>query len=185
VGNVLSNVGILTAIKHNEIEISPFDQDLLGPCSYDLTLGKTYRRVNKTSAMLNLCDFTEEYSVEYGMGLKGEMVVMPGECILAVTEQSLYLGANHAAEVAGKSSLGRLFQAVHVTAGFVDAGFQGYITLEIVNLAPRPVIYTAGQRIGQVIFTKLDSTANPMYNAKGQYSNADSGPIPAKPIKRS
>jgi dCTP deaminase len=182
---LLSNQGITSAIKAGELDISPWNDELLNPNSYDLTLAPTYRRVRKSSEMLDLCNFEEEYSEEESMGLSGKMVIMPGECILAVTQQCIYLGDCIAAEVSSKSTMGRLFQTIHAGgAGFCDAGFTGHITLEIVNFLPRPVIYRAGQRVAQLSFTRLSSAASPKYNSTGQYSNADSGPIPAKPIKR-
>jgi dCTP deaminase len=181
---MLSNVGIKNAILKRDIGISPWDDVLLNPCSYDLTLGSRYRKLRKTSALLDLCEFDEEYTTPSLEMENGKVRLNPGECMLAVTEQHISLGPNMAAEVAGKSSLGRLFQAVHVTAGFVDAGFEGWITMEVVNMSPRPVVYTAGQRIGQIIFTRLDSSANPCYDTTGQYSNQLPAPIPAKKIKK-
>lgn len=180
---VLSNQGIHDAMVKGEIGVTPFYYEQLGACSYDVTLGAEYCRVIKKSKYLDLCNFDEEYTRAEIADRQGRITVNPGECILAITQEELYVGPDHAAEVAGKSSLGRLFQAVHITAGFIDAGFRGFVTLEIVNFSPRPVIYTAGQRIGQIVFTRLDSTADPVYDMKGQYSNALAAPIPAKRVK--
>jgi dCTP deaminase len=182
---MLSNQGILKAMENGSIEITPFNEELLGSCSYDITLGEIFHRIPRTSRHLDLCEFEEDYSSRYDMKTTSDkMVVMPGEAILAITREEVYVGPQHAAEVRGKSSLGRLFQLVHVTAGWVDAGFRGYITLELVNLMPRPVVYTAGQRIGQLTFVELDSPADPVYDMKGQYSNNLNEPIPAKKVKR-
>ncbi len=182
---MLSNQGILKALDTGEIEINPFDEKLLGACSYDITLGPKYRRVIKKSKYLYLTEFETDYTTEHDMAdTMGRLTMQPGECVLAITNEEVYIGPNHAAEVRGKSSLGRLFQLVHVTAGWVDAGFRGYITLELVNLLPRPVVYEVDQRIGQLTFVSLDSTADPVYDMKGQYSNALPAPIPAKKVKK-
>lgn len=182
---MLSNQGIKKALSNGEIEITPFNEDLLSACSYDITLGPKYRRVIKKSKYLHLCDFESDYTTEHDMADNyDKLTMMPGECVLAITREEVYIGPGHAAEVRGKSSLGRLFQLVHVTAGWVDAGFRGYITLELVNLLPRPVVYTVGQRIGQLTFCSLDTTADPVYDMKGQYHNTPAEPIPAKKIKK-
>lgn len=182
---MLSNQGILKALSNGEIEINPFNENLLGSCSYDITLGPKYRRVIKKSKYLYLTEFETEYTTEHDMAdSMDKLIMMPGECVLAITQEEVYVGPGHAAEVRGKSSLGRLFQLVHVTAGWVDAGFRGYITLELVNLLPRPVVYEAGQRIGQLTFARLDQEADPVYDMKGQYSNSLAAPIPAKKIKK-
>lgn len=190
---MLSNQDIIAAVKEGELDITPWNEELLNPNSYDLTLGSTFRRVRKTSLILDLCEFTEDYSVEEVMqthpGIRNSnvqtMTVMPGECILAISEQAIYLSKHIGAEISSKSSMGRLFQTIHAGgAGFCDAGFQGHITLEIVNFMPRPVIYHAGMRVANISFHRLDNFAEPMYNAKGQYSNADNAPIPAKRIKK-
>lgn len=182
---MLSNIGIKKALANGAIEISPYDENLLGSCSYDITLGPKYRRVVKKSKHLHLCEFDTDYTTEHDMtDTGGNMTLMTGECVLAITREEVYIGPGHAAEVRGKSSLGRLFQLVHVTAGWVDAGFRGYITLELVNLLPRPVVYSVNQRIGQLTFVSLDQEADPCYDMKGQYSNTLPAPIPAKKIKK-
>jgi dCTP deaminase len=179
---MLSNVDIRAAVLNRSLKIEPWTPELLNPCSYDLTLSNKFRTLTRHSGKLDLCEFEEEYATRLIEVHK--MTLMPGQCMLAVTQEKISLGPSLAGEVSGKSSLGRLFQAVHVTAGFIDAGFSGYITMEIVNLSPRPVVYTAGQRIGQIIFTKLDTPANPCYDATGQYLNDLCVPIPAKRIKK-
>lgn len=181
---MLSNVGIQKALASGDIAITPYKEDLLGSCSYDITLGNMYRRVNKKSKFLHLTDFEEDYTQLCDMAnTQDKLIMMPGECVLAITRESVYVGPGYAAEVRGKSSMGRLFQLVHVTAGWVDAGFSGFITLELVNLMPRPVVYSANQRVGQITFVSLDSPADPCYDMKGQYSNVLPEPIAAKKVK--
>lgn len=185
---MLSNVGIKKALESGQIEIAPFHDSQLGPCSYDLTLGPLYRTIDKKSKMLDLCEFDTDYTFAQDMnnaGQNGKLILMSGHSILAITQEEIYLGADMAAQVHSKSSLGRLMQTAHAGgAGFCDAGFRGHITLEIINFLPRPVIYTAGMMVAQLTFTQLDTEANPVYDMRaGQYSNNTPAPIPAKKIK--
>lgn len=181
---VLSNQGIHDAMVKGEIGVTPFYYEQLGACSYDVTLGAEYCRVIKKSKYLDLCNFDEEYTRAETADRQGRITVNPGECILAITQEEIYLGPDMSAQVHSKSSLGRLFQTMTAGgAGFCDAGFKGHVTLEIYNFSPRPVIYTAGMLIAQLTFMRLDSDANPCYDMKGQYSNALAAPIPAKRVK--
>ncbi len=183
---MLSNQSILKSLESGDIEINPFHAKQLGPCSYDVTLGSLYRRVVKKSKMLDLVEFETDYTIEQDMAQTGgKATLMPGETILAITQEEIYLGPQMAAQVHSKSSLGRLMQTAHAGgAGFCDAGFRGFVTLEIINFLPRPVIYTAGMMVAQLTFTRLDTEANPVYDMRlGQYSNQVAAPIPAKKIK--
>lgn len=183
---MLSNVGIRKSLESGQIEINPFHESQLGPCSYDVTLGPLYRRVIKKSKHLHLCDFETDYTIAQDMAdTAGKATLMPGECILAITAEEIYLGPDMAAQVHSKSSLGRLMQTAHAGgAGFCDAGFRGYVTLEIINFLPRPVVYVAGMMVAQLTFTQLDTVADPVYDMRGgQYSNNLAAPAPAKKIK--
>jgi deoxycytidine triphosphate deaminase len=136
--------------------------------------------------MLHLCDFETDYTTEQDMAeTDGKAILMPGETILAITLEEIYLGPQMAAQVHSKSSLGRLMQTAHAGgAGFCDAGFRGYVTLEIINFLPRPVVYTSGMMVAQLTFTRLDTEADPVYDMRGgQYSNKLAAPMPAKKIK--
>lgn len=179
---MFSNVAITKAIENSEMSISPFHMSQLGPCSYDVALGSSIRRIQRKSKILDLCHFDYEYSTPEE---SSRFVLNPGECVLAVTQEFITLGAEIAAQVHSKSSLGRMFQSAHAGgAGFVDAGFHGRITLELVNLLNRPVAYHAGMMIAQLSFYRLDIAANPVYDVReGQYSNDLAAPIPAKPVK--
>lgn len=192
---MLSDLGIQRAMQDHKLFISPFTPEKLGPCSYDLTLDSEYRIYrdtfyDETDSPMDLTKFEPGYTIPMNMNNEhmvdyygGPGVILdPGMCMLASTQEEVRLSGYIAAEVAGKSSLGRLFQAVHITAGFIDAGFEGKITLEIVNLSPRPVIYRPGMRIAQIIFAWLDDECMGGYQTKGQYQG-QKGVQEAKPIK--
>lgn len=185
-GTMLSNIGIRKALESGEMEISPFYDSQLGPCSYDVTLGPLYRKIQRKSQLLYLCEFEEDYSYAQDMTKDdGKMILMPGEAALAITQEEIYLGPQMAAQVHSKSSLGRLMQTAHAGgAGFCDAGFRGHVTLEIINLLNMPVVYTAGMMVAQLTFTQLDTPADPVYDMRdGQYSNKVAEPMAAKKIK--
>lgn len=91
----------------------------------------------------------------------------PGQFVLASTYEKVTLSASIAAKFEGKSSLGRLGLLTHVTAGFIDPGFSGHITLELVNLSPIPLMLWPGMKIGQLCFSRLSSPAELPYGSKG------------------
>lgn len=179
---MLSNLDILTALKNGEISITPFDESRLSPASYDLSLGPIVRLVEASNEPLDLCHFWAPYSTEYDI-TGGDIVLMPGDCMLATTREVIGLGPAHGAQVRSKSSLGRLFQASDGTgAGWCDPGFVGEITLEIINFMPRPVIYTPGMLIAQLTFERADTPVVEDYTKSGQYSG-QRGPTEARSIK--
>lgn len=121
--------------------ICPFDQKKLQPASYDLTL---------------------EHLLDLDGGLWYSKEIMPGEFILGSTIEKVSIPANMVARIEGKSSWARRGLIVH-TAGFIDPGFVGNLTLEITNLGPKPVYLDKGIRISQLAFQFLDLPANRPY----------------------
>jgi dCTP deaminase len=97
---------------------------------------------------------------------RGELVLHPGACALATTMERVKIPADLVAQVNGKSSLARAFLIVHTTAGFVDPGFEGQITLEIVNLSPQTVVLPDGLRVAQLVLMGLTSEALRPYGHK-------------------
>lgn len=96
----------------------------------------------------------------------GELFVLgPGECALASTAETVRIGDDLVGRVEGKSSVGRLFLLVHTTAGFIDPGFHGKITLELVNLAPIPIRLHPGMKIGQLALQRLGTPAARPYGS--------------------
>lgn len=100
---------------------------------------------------------------------------------LASTKETITLGPGYAAQIGGKSSLGRLGLTVHQTAGFIDPGFHGQITLELVNLGSRPIVLTEGMRIAQLTIWTLDQPAERPYGhaALGSHYQGQHGPTAA------
>ncbi|AEF97065.1 dCTP deaminase [Methanotorris igneus] len=179
---ILSDKDIFDYVKSKRIIIEPFNPDNVGPCSYDVTLGDEfivyndevydlekelgYKRIKIKNSILvcplnyNLTEekeeyFKEKYNVDY---------VFEGG-VLGTTNEYIELPNDICAQYQGRSSLGRVFLTSHQTAGWIDAGFKGKITLEIVAF-DRPVILYVNQRIGQLIFSKLLSPADIGYSER-------------------
>lgn len=142
----------------------------VGPASVDLHLGHGYQRLIPTSnetievGDARLSDHFEGVSTEED----GFIVIEPGEYILATTEEYVEIPRQLTASVAGRSSIGRLGITVHITAGFIDPGFKGQITLEVANLGPRPVIIPVHTRVCQLVFTETRTSCERPYSGRYQ-----------------
>lgn len=178
---MLADFEIRKAIENDLIAVEPFDDTRLQPVSLDLTLDGTYRRYRDDVTAIETADHMTEPNVEYygrvpswhthttghtiaPTGLR----LRPGDFILACTRETIRLSPCFAARVEGKSSLGRLGIAVHITAGFIDPGFEGQITLEIANLAPVSVMLHTGMPIAQIVFEPV-SPPERDYSVTGHY----------------
>lgn len=162
----------------NRHMITPFDEANLQPCSYDVTLSKSIVRYFGRGE-INAMDYTLhdlEY-IRFAMNDDG-FVLDPNEFILGSTNEGVTIPKNIAARFEGKSSLGRLGLATHVTAGFIDPGFTGDITLEIKNLNNHPIRIFAGMRIGQLCFFDLHDDVDRAYGSAdlGSHYQNQSGP---------
>lgn len=145
--------------------ITPFHEEQLQPCSYDVTLSKSIVRYFGRGE-INAMDHTLhdlEY-IRFSMNDEG-FVLDPNEFILGSTNEGVTIPKNIAARFEGKSSLGRLGLATHVTAGFIDPGFNGDITLEIKNLNNHPIRIFAGMKIGQLCFFDLHDDVDRAYGS--------------------
>lgn len=184
--SVLSDRSIRRQITAGNLVISPFNNDLVQPASYDVTLGVQFLELDKpegeTKSPQRIIDpfINNEY---YFKKMKISnycpfIILRPGQFVLASTMEYFEIPNNLIARVEGKSSLGRLGLVVHQTAGFVDPGFKGNITLEIVNSLPYMIKLYPGMLIAQIAFEYLDNPADQPYGSKekkSKYQN-DSGP---------
>ena len=176
---VLSDQEILDEMDQGRLWISPFERKRLNPASVDLTLGDTIL-VPWEGYDLGPLDPMRfgTYTTEKQIPPKAGYVLDPGSFILGVTRELVGVSPGHVARLEGKSSLGRLGILVHVTAGFLDPGFAGTVTLEIANLLPRPVVLRSGMPIGQVAFERLGQRATAPYN--GHYTDQVGKPIASR-----
>lgn len=162
---VLSDADIAQEIHYQSdgLNIDPYDESNLQPASYDLTLGDEFVKYYDDGWSLQGVDIgpTDKREVV----AQEEYVVRPGEFVLGYTVEHVELPANISAEVKGRSSLGRLGLIPH-TAGWIDPGFEGQITLEFVNHSPQPVVLKAGMRCAQIVFSYTNTASNNPYGDK-------------------
>lgn len=165
------------------IIIDPFDEACLQPSSIDVKVSNLFRVFrNHTTALIDvkkdLTDLTE--LVE----MKGDepFVLHPGEFVLGSTLERVAISNDLVARVEGKSSLGRLGLLIHSTAGFIDAGFDGHITLELSNVANLPITIYPSMKIGQVSFMTMTTPADKPYGsgARGSKYQGQRGPTPSR-----
>lgn len=174
---ILSDYDIRTYQERGALEISPYSRNQINPASYDVRLGETIRTFPPSNEPLDLRDLTPHTKVSV---IPDEgWVLEPGDFLLGTTEERVYIPEDMVCMVNGKSSLGRLGILVHATAGYVDPGFEGEITLEISNLLPRPVILYKGMRIAQLVFAKMASAPGGGYHIKGRYQGQE-GPTESR-----
>lgn len=155
-------------LRGEQISVTPFWPEHVQPCSLDFILDRHFLIPQRGHRMLRPTpvrpweDCTQHYEpLEIPEG--GVYWLQPGEFILGSTFEVIKLGNKTRSIVNGKSTLGRLGIIVHATAGFIDPGFHGHITLEICNFFPLPVALKPGMRIGQLEFTELSSPCELAY----------------------
>lgn len=179
---LLSDRDILRAIAVGQITVEPFDRALLQPASLDVRLSHYFRLFAKdwTPSLSHVDPKVEEPTVLVEAPAGEPFVLGPGQFALGATEERLSLDDSLAARLEGKSSLGRLGLLTHATAGFIDPGFSGQVTLELHNLLPRPLALWPGMRIGQLCFLDLSSRAAVPYGAAGNHYQGQHGPTPSR-----
>lgn len=152
--------------------IEPFDEDQLQPCSYDVRLDSRIKRFVKTNdSAIHIIDGLSKELRGVSMDTLNvanmEYALRPGEFILGSTVESVSIPDYLACRFEGKSSLGRIGLTTHVTAGFIDPGFQGTITLEIKNENQFPILLKPGMLIGQLCFIRLNTKVDRIYGSVG------------------
>ena len=180
---LLSDRDILSEIEAKRIVIEPYDQAMIQPSSIDFRLDRFFRvfenhRYPHIDPAADQSDLTREVEPA------GDepFILHPGEFVLGSTFEVVTLPNDLAARVEGKSSLGRLGLLTHATAGFVDPGFSGHVTLELANVATLPIKLYPGMKIGQLCFFRLSSPAeHPYGSAKyGSRYQGQRGPTPSR-----
>lgn len=180
---LLSDRDIAKAIDDGELGIEPYDATLIQPSSVDVRLDRYFRVFNNSrythiDPKLEMPELTKLVEV----GDDDGFVLHPGEFVLASTLEKFTLPAHLAGRLEGKSSLGRLGLLTHSTAGFIDPGFSGYITLELSNVANLPIILYPGMKVGQLALFKMSSPAETPYGSGklGSKYQGQRGPTPSK-----
>jgi dCTP deaminase len=180
---VLSDKSIREELASGGIVIDPLDEGAIQPSSIDLHVDRYFRVFrNDTTPFIDPKkaqeDLTELVEVEEG----GSFILHPGEFVLGSTLERVELGDDFVARLEGKSSLGRLGLLIHSTAGFVDPGFNGHLTLELSNVANLPIAIYPGMKIGQISFLRMSTEAERPYGTKATDSKyqGQKGPTPSR-----
>ena len=180
---LLSDRDIAAEIKAGRVQVEPFDPKMIQPSSVDVRLDRFFRvfenhKYEVIDPSIEQPDLTREVAVSPD----DFFILHPGEFVLASTYEVITLPEDIAGRLEGKSSLGRLGLLTHSTAGFIDPGFSGHITLELSNVANLPVKLYPGMKIGQLCLIKLSSSAEHPYGSAvyGSRYQGQRGPTPSK-----
>jgi len=180
---VLSDRDILKQLNEGRLVINPLDDNCVQPASVDLRLGRKLRifqrhRLQIIDVKQEMAHLTESEEIDE----VNPFFLQPGEFALGMTIEELQLPSDIVGRLDGKSSLGRLGLVVHSTAGFVDPGWKGNLTLELSNLAPLPIALYFGMKISQISFMQLTSPAIHPYGSKvlGSKYQGQTGPTPSR-----
>jgi dCTP deaminase len=179
---VLSDRTIRRLLDEGRIEIEPYDESLLQPSSVDVRVDKYFRVFhNARYPFIDVRqpqeDLTELVEVD-----TEPFILHPGEFVLGSTLERIRLPDDLVARLEGKSSLGRLGLLIHSTAGFIDPGWDGHVTLELSNVANLPITIYRGMKIGQLSFVQLSEPAEAPYGSGGLGSKyqGQKGPTPSR-----
>jgi dCTP deaminase len=180
---LLSDRDLVLELKAGALALDPFDPALIQPSSIDVRLDRLFRVFNNhlythIDPATRQDDLTSEVSVPEGQ----PFVLHPGEFVLASTLEVITLGDQFSGRLEGKSSLGRLGLLTHSTAGFIDPGFSGHVTLELSNVANLPITLWPGMKIGQLCIFRLSSPAEHPYGSAvyGSRYQGQRGPTPSR-----
>lgn len=180
---LLSDRDIVAEIKAERIRIEPYDETMLQPSSIDFRLDR-YFRVFENHRYPHIDPAADQSDLTRVVEPDGDepFILHPGEFVLGSTHELVTLPDDIAARVEGKSSLGRLGLLTHATAGFVDPGFSGHVTLELANVATLPIKLYPGMKIGQLCFFRLSSPAEHPYGSEkyGSRYQGQRGPTPSR-----
>jgi dCTP deaminase len=179
---VLSDVTISRLIGEGRIEIDPYDEGLLQPSSVDVRVDR-YFRVFRNSRYPFIDVKQEQEGMTELVEIGDEAFILhPGEFVLGSTLERVKLPDDLVARLEGKSSLGRLGLLIHSTAGFIDPGWDGHVTLELSNVANLPITIYHGMKIGQLSFVQLTEPAAKPYGSGGLGSKyqGQKGPTPSR-----
>ncbi|MEY4902162.1 MAG: hypothetical protein RLZZ190_889 [Actinomycetota bacterium] len=183
---LLSDRDIRAEIAANRVGVEPFDEAMIQPSSVDVRLDKFFR-VFENHKYSVIDPSTEQAELTREVIAEGDepFILHPGEFVLASTYEVITLPNDIAGRLEGKSSLGRLGLLTHSTAGFIDPGFSGHITLELSNVANLPVKLFPGMKIGQLCLIKLSSPAEHPYGSEkyGSRYQGQRGPTASRSFK--
>ena len=179
---VLSDRTIRRLLDEGRIEIEPYDETLLQPSSVDVRVDRYFRVFhNARYPFIDVREPQEDLTELVEVDTE-PFILHPGEFVLGSTLERIRLPDDLVARLEGKSSLGRLGLLIHSTAGFIDPGWDGHVTLELSNVANLPITIYHGMKIGQLSFVQLSEPAESPYGSGGLGSKyqGQKGPTPSR-----
>ncbi|MDH6703565.1 MULTISPECIES: dCTP deaminase [unclassified Kitasatospora] len=180
---LLSDKDIRTEIDLGRVVIDPFDPAMIQPSSIDVRLDRFFR-VFENHRYPHIDPSEEQPDLTRLVEPEGDdaFILHPGEFVLASTYEVISLPDDVASRLEGKSSLGRLGLLTHSTAGFIDPGFSGHVTLELSNVATLPIKLYPGMKIGQLCLFRLSSPSEHPYGSEryGSRYQGQRGPTPSR-----
>ena len=180
---VLSDRTIRRLLEEGRIGIDPFDESLIQPSSVDVRVDRFFRVFhNNRYPFIDVREEQEDLTELVEVVDDSPFVLHPGEFVLGSTLERVTVPDDLVARLEGKSSLGRLGLLIHSTAGFIDPGWDGHVTLELANVANLPITVYPGMKIGQLSFVQLTEPAEHPYGSDGLGSKYQGqlGPTPSK-----
>jgi dCTP deaminase len=180
---ILSDHSIRDEVEAGRIVIEPFDDRCVQPSSVDLHVDRYFRVFrNHSQRVIDVKEDQEELTELVEMVGEDALILHPGEFVLGSTLERVALPDDLVGRLEGKSSLGRLGLLIHSTAGFVDAGWDGHLTLELSNVANLPITVYPGMKIGQISFIKMTTAADHPYGSRdlGSKYQHQRGPTPSR-----
>jgi dCTP deaminase len=180
---ILSDRTIREELAAGRIVIEPLNPADIQPSSVDLRLDKYFRVFrNHTMRVIDVRQHQEELTELVEIHEEDPFILHPGEFVLGSTAERVSLPTDLVARLEGKSSLGRLGLLIHSTAGFVDAGWDGHLTLELSNVANLPITLYPGMKIGQISFLRMTTPADVPYGSRavGSKYQGQRGPTPSR-----
>lgn len=164
---LLSDRDLVSEIKSGQLGLDPFEPSLVQPSSIDVRLDRLFRVFNNhLYTHIDPAERQDDLTALVDVPEGEAFILHPGEFVLASTLETVTLGRQLAARLEGKSSLGRLGLLVHSTAGFIDPGFSGHVTLELSNVASLPIRLWPGMKIGHICVLRLSSPAEHPYGSE-------------------
>ncbi len=183
---ILSDVDIRKELASGRVVIDPFEEGSIQPSSVDLRVDRYFRvfansrhpYIDVKQQMEDLTELVEAIGAD-------PFILHPGEFVLGTTLERVTLPDDVVARLEGKSGLGRLGLLIHSTAGFVDAGWDGHLTLELSNVANLPITIYPGMKIGQLCLFRMTSPAEHPYGSRdvGSKYQGQKGPTPSRYYK--
>ena len=184
---LLSDRDLKAAIADGSLGLTPYDEALIQPSSIDVRLDRYFRVfANHRYTHIDPSEQQDDLTVPVEPEGDEPFILHPGEFVLGSTLEVISLGDTLAARLEGKSSLGRLGLLTHSTAGFIDPGFSGHVTLELSNVANLPIKLYPGMKIGQICVLQLSSPSEHPYGSSvyGSRYQDQRGPTPSRSYLR-